>query len=358
MATRGREGSSGTRAGGIPAPRGGRTGPRAALTTSAEASGVGSVHGSSDDGLAPSLADLPRDLLALFSVQAIRGALVEAVWSATHLALYPFGVIADRHDTRERYHLGDLAPHQRGLVMGDVEAAGTPILLVHGMVDNRMIFTVLRRRLSRRGFGRVFTINYSPATNDIRAAARDLSGAIEELVARTGYERIHVIGHSLGGLIARYYVQRLGGDERVHTLVTLGTPHAGSLLAYGLPVRLGRQLRPGSDLYVELAQPAPGCRTRFVAIWSDLDQLVLPQRNARIQHPDLRARNVFIRGIGHMSLPVDRRVIHEISTVLAQLDHDGSQLSSGVTSIDSTPGRPSADRATASRPGHTEATTA
>ena len=116
-------------------------------------------------------------------------------------------------------------------------------------------------------------------------------------------------------------------------------------------------MRSTSDIMTELAEPAPGCRTRFVAIWSDLDQLVLPQRNARIQHPDLRARNVLIRGIGHMSLPVDRRVVHEISTALAQLDHDGTQLASGVTSIESTTGRPQPP-ATASRPGRTSATTA
>ena len=48
-------------------------------------------------------------------------------------------------------------------------------------------------------------------------------------MAETGFERIHVIGHSLGGLIARYYVTRLGGDARVHTLVTLGTPARGHL---------------------------------------------------------------------------------------------------------------------------------
>ena len=121
---------------------------------------------------------------------------------------------------------------QRGLVISDVEAAGTPILLVHGMVDNRSIFTVLRLGLRRRGFGRVTTMNYSPLTSDIRVAAAQLAEEVEALVAETGYERIHVIGHSMGGLIARYYVTRLGGDERVHTLVTLGTPHHGTYIAY------------------------------------------------------------------------------------------------------------------------------
>jgi triacylglycerol esterase/lipase EstA (alpha/beta hydrolase family) len=47
----------------------------------------------------------------------------------------------------------------------------------------------------------------------------------------------------MGGLVARYYVQRLGGDERVHTLVTLGTPHAGTRWARALPHPVVRQLK-------------------------------------------------------------------------------------------------------------------
>ena len=56
-----------------------------------------------------------------------------------------------------------LRPVHRGLIVGDVEAAGTPILLVHGVVDNRSVFTVLRRGLRRRGFGRVSGAELQPA---------------------------------------------------------------------------------------------------------------------------------------------------------------------------------------------------
>ena len=51
--------------------------------------------------------------------------------------------------------------------------------------------------------------------------------------------------------------------------------------------------------------------------------MVVPKRSRRIDHPDLSARNVFVRGVGHMSLPVDPRVVHEICTTLAHLDADG-----------------------------------
>jgi hypothetical protein len=150
---------------------------------------------------------------------------------------------------------------------------------------------------------------------------------------------VHVVGHSLGGLVARYYVQRLGGDARVHTLVTLGTPHEGTYVAHAVPHRLVRQLRPGSDVLRELNGPAYGCRTRFVCIYSDLDQIVVPQRSGRLEHPNLATRNVLVRGVGHLSLPIHSRVVHEICTTLAFLDHQGGTVAPGVTSITSDSGR-------------------
>ena len=233
----------------------------------------------------------------------------------------------------ERFTLADLAPVQRGLLMGDVVAAGTPILLVHGLVDNRSTFTLLRRALRRRGYGQVLTLNYSPFTQDVRTAALHLQHLVEQTCEQTGYERVHVVGHSLGGVVARYYVQRMGGDARVHTLATLGSPHSGTVAAHLLPTRLARQLRPTSELMAELAEPAPGCRTRFLCFWSDLDHLVVPQHRARLDHPDLAARNVLLRGTGHMSLTFDGRVVREISQLLAHLDEDGVTLTADVTPI-------------------------
>lgn len=277
-------------------------------------------------------------LRSVASPLGLRGCGTEAAWLAAHAALYPLGIRRERARLGgDPHRLDDLPPLHRGLVVGDVEAAGTPILLVHGMADNRSVFTVLRRSLRRRGFGQVHTVNYSPFTSDVRTAARRLGRSVGALCDRTGYERVHVIAHSLGGLLARYYVQRLGGDTRVHTLVTLGAPHGGTRAACLLPLRLGRQLRPGSDLMTELAAPATGCATRFVAVWSDLDQVVYPKRNARIDHPDLDVRNVLLRGVGHMSLPVDARVGREVARTLARSDPSGRAGSDGRAG-DGTPG--------------------
>ena len=275
--------------------------------------------------------------LSRAAARAARAGAVELAWIGAHVVLYPLGLLEERsRPNRAGYSLAGLRPVHRGLIVGDVEAAGTPILMIHGLVDNRSIFAVLRRGLRRRGFGRVSALNYSPLTEDVREVAVRVGEAVEAICEETGYERIHLVGHSMGGLVARYYVQRLGGDSRVHTVVTIGAPHAGTLSARLVPHPVARQLRPGSDLVNELAEPAPGCRTRFVAFWSDHDEMVLPNRSARIEHPDLRVRNVLVEGVGHLSMPIDGRVVREICTTLAHLDHDGSTLTEGVTSISST----------------------
>jgi hypothetical protein len=247
----------------------------------------------------------------------VTGALTELAWVGAHLAMYPLGTRTEvlRPDPRNRP--GEQPATVRALFAADPLAARIPVVLVHGLVDNRSVFAVMRRSLRRRGFTHVCTWNYSPLLHDVARGAADLGAHIERVCAQTGHDRVHVVGHSLGGLIARYHVQRQGGDRRVESLVTLGTPHEGSLLAHVLPAPLVRQLRPGSPVLRELAEPAPGCRTQVTAIYSDLDQVVLPTRSGRCEHPDLRARNLLFRGIGHMSLPRHGGVVDEVAATLA-----------------------------------------
>ena len=276
-----------------------------------------------------------RGLRSLTTPAGLRGVGTELAWVAAHAALYTLGFRAERTARGHGPHrIDDLSPQHRGLLAHDAAAAATPVLLVHGMADNRSIFTLLRRSLRRCGFGQVRTVNYSVVTSDVRVAAAELGRTVERLCAETGYERVHVVAHSLGGVVARYHVQRQGGDARVHTLVTLGSPHGGTTAGRVLPLRLCRQLRPGSDLIAELAEPAPGCRTRFLAVWSDLDQLIYPKTSARIDHPDLDVTSVLVTGVGHMSLPAAPQVARAVTRALAHLEANGTHRDSAGTQPD------------------------
>ncbi|MFI1199061.1 alpha/beta fold hydrolase [Streptomyces sp. BHT-5-2] len=239
-----------------------------------------------------------------------RTTLVEMGVLAAHLLLYPTG-IAQEQPLPVPSAAG--APAR----LPTEGRAHPPVLLLHGFVDNRSVFVLLRRSLHRHGWRHVEALNYSPLTCDLRRAAELLGRHVEEICARTGHRRVDIVGHSLGGLIARYYVQRRGGDARVRTLVTLGTPHSGTRVAPLMSAHpIVRQMRPDSPVIAELALPAPRCRTRFVAFWGQEDQVMVPATTARIDHPDLMVENVRVIGVGHLALPVNATVAAGIRKAL------------------------------------------
>ncbi|MBC3193883.1 alpha/beta fold hydrolase [Pseudonocardia sp. C8] len=269
--------------------------------------------------LASDSAQAARYAVRTFTSPAgLRGLAVEWAWLATHVALYPIGLMEENLRPHEHWRTDSLPPVKRSLVVADPTAARTPILLIHGIMDNRSVFTVFAHALRRRGFGVVHAINYSMRTDDVRSAAHELRGHVERLCEATGSDKVHIVGHSLGGVIARYFVQQMGGDDVVDTLVTLGSPHSGSNLAYLAPIPLGHQLRPGSAMLRELDAPAPGCRTRFLVVWSRMDEVVVPQRHARLRHPDLDVQELELDDVGHLSLPIDRRTVHWVASTLAR----------------------------------------
>ncbi|MEU6989875.1 alpha/beta fold hydrolase [Streptomyces sp. NPDC046465] len=266
----------------------------------------------------PALPALPTKVAGL-SVALLKATALELTILTGHLLLYPSGI------TQERRAAPIQPPPDAPRLPPD---SRPPVLLLHGFIDNRSVFVLLRRALSQHGGRCVESLNYSPLTCDIRVAAELLGRHIEEICERTGHDRIDIVGHSLGGLIARYYAQRLGGDARVRTLVTLGTPHSGTrAVPFADAHPIVRQMRPGSDVIEELKEPAPGCRTQFVSFWSDLDQIMDPLETACVDHPDLTAQNVRVTGIGHLALPVHPAVATGIRQAL-DLAHPGADARS------------------------------
>lgn len=61
--------------------------------------------------------------------------------------------------------------------------------------------------------------------------AADLKAEVERVLAASGQAKVHIIGHSMGGLDARHMIVELGMQERVCSLTTVGTPHRGSSFA-------------------------------------------------------------------------------------------------------------------------------
>ncbi|QKX18859.1 lipase [Microbulbifer sp. YPW1] len=111
--------------------------------------------------------------------------------------------------------------------------------------------------------------------------ARQLRDLVEE-VAGSG-ETCALVGFSMGGIVARYYLQRLGGAERVHKFIALSSPHFGSLWAHLLPYKGGRQLRIGSEFLDNLNRDAAMLEGLApVSIWTPYDATIVPHTSSRL----------------------------------------------------------------------------
>ena len=123
------------------------------------------------DDIRGALDGLAYGARSALSPRVLHGAAVEIGWLTTHLAMYPLGLVGGSGPRHQRLTLAGLTPAQRSLLVSDVRAAGTPILLAHGIIDNHTIFALMRRQLLRRGFSSIHTFSYSPLTLDVRRTA-------------------------------------------------------------------------------------------------------------------------------------------------------------------------------------------
>jgi triacylglycerol lipase len=257
----------------------------------------------------------------------------EALWTGVNVALYPAGLLGEALDPDPgtgalRGRFSRTLP----LRYLDPEAAATPIILLHGYFHNRSGFLVIRRSLRRVGFRHVQTMNYNVIGHDIEELAAQLGGYVERVLSLTGATRCHLVGHSLGGLVARTYVQEQGGADRVHTCITMGTPHRGTYAAWMGRGRAARQIRPGSALLERLEREARPLPVRFVCFYSNLDPLVIPASSAKLEVPALGARNVLVKDHGHMSLLLSRELISSVIETLSHLD-EGPRAGARVTPL-------------------------
>jgi pimeloyl-ACP methyl ester carboxylesterase len=128
----------------------------------------------------------------------------------------------------------------------------------------------------------VLSFNYSPWTSSVDELADRLTEAVEDLRADTGAGKVHLVGHSLGGLIIAQALTHHRLAAHVDLVVTLGSPFGGSPWAGLLPIgSLARAVRPGSPLLRHLATTPPPAGVRWMAFASALDRIPQPPLDER-----------------------------------------------------------------------------
>jgi hypothetical protein len=187
-----------------------------------------------------------------------------------------------------------------------------PVILLHGYAMNRANFLPLAYRLAKNDLGPIFGFEYW-TLGRVAAGARQLGWFVDQVREATGAAEVDLIGHSMGGVVARYYVTFAGGDGRVRNLITLGSPHAGtdvSRLGIGHPTR---ELVLGSQLCARLAEAPPPQHTRMTLVWSRADALVPGAWQQALPSSEV----IMYDDLGHVALLGSRRVAAEIVKRLA-----------------------------------------
>jgi triacylglycerol lipase len=139
----------------------------------------------------------------------------------------------------------------------------------------------MSKYLSARGF-RPLAVDLTPSNGAV--ALEDLAAQLSAFVARelAPGESFDLVGFSMGGLVCRYYVQRLGGVERVGRLITISSPHRGTYWAHMTRSVGSLQMRPGSQFLRELNRDdATLEHVRHASIWTPLDLMILPASSSR-----------------------------------------------------------------------------
>lgn len=203
------------------------------------------------------------------------------------------------------------------------------VLLLHGFFQTRRIFTTMEQRLRDDGYG-VMSFDLGGVLGRFNSVGIDplaqlVGEKVERVCERHGLSGVHVVGHSKGGLLARRWVQHLGGVKRVRSLVTLGTPHHGTPTAFaGYALGIAtvspnpRELLPHSALVAALAQDSFPAHIPLTSIYSRHD-LVCPWWCSvlRPRPGESNLRNVEVLGVGHSDLCLDP---HVYALLRAELD--------------------------------------
>ena len=217
--------------------------------------------------------------------------------------------------TYELYPLGVLPGSVRTIpcLWATKQAAMTPVLFVHGVFHNPATFTCIKQRLTWAGWKRFHEINLLHSIKSIPNNAGRISREVDRLRRKYRVPHVDIIAHSMGGILARYYIQRLGGDGKVRHLVTLGTPHHGTKLSKYSIFPYLRELAPKSRTMRILHETPLPTKTQMTAISGELDVFTRQQEAGTLAG----VRQFELSSVGHAGILFSRRATQIILATLS-----------------------------------------
>jgi triacylglycerol lipase len=172
------------------------------------------------------------------------------------------------------------------------------VILLHGYITATWLTMYgIYNNLNNNGYD-VYPINIFPNINDIKEQAALLANRIDELKKKNDIKEINFVCHSMGGLLARYYINNFDKTGSTRHFVSIVTPHYGTYMAYIGPGEAARQMEPESEFIRELNSVPLNPNVIYTSIWTKTDQIVIPYINAQLMGsrimPDIPFSDHFI----------------------------------------------------------------
>jgi predicted alpha/beta hydrolase family esterase len=190
------------------------------------------------------------------------------------------------------------------------DAARPALLLVPGYMCNRASW----RHWVLDGLPsdwNVATVNLEPVYAAVEDHAESLHVAVQKLLAGSGAERVTLVCHSMGGLAARAYL-RAKGHDLVARVITISTPHHGTVFARYAHGANSRQMRRACDYVRRLADSEEP--VEFICFASQHDNLIVPRDSQALAS----AEAIWFEKIGHLAMTASDEVLAKLVEVVAR----------------------------------------
>ncbi len=154
------------------------------------------------------------------------------------------------------------------------------VVMVHGIFEDGKAFDSLKRRLETHGI-QCYVPKLTPADGrgGLDKLAEGLKQNIDEEFGED--EKFALVAFSMGGLVSRYYLQKLGGAERCEAFITVSSPHHGTAAAYTYFSKGAHQMRPNSPFLMDLEATEDTLgEIPIVSYRTPMDLIILPTHSS------------------------------------------------------------------------------
>ncbi len=190
-----------------------------------------------------------------------------------------------------------------------------PVVLVHGILDTKKVFNKMSNYLKKEGWNEVYALNLKPnyGVVSLTVLAQQVKTFIDDNFAQN--QKINLIGFSMGGIVTRYYLQKLGGIEKVVRYISISAPNNGTFLAYFLPFQGIVEMRFKSQLLNSLNQEINQVfnNINVTIIYTPFDLMIIPSHSSKMNFNNHEFK---IPVLIHRWMLKDERVLTQIKDSL------------------------------------------